>query len=65
VSLLTLVAAGLSFADGKHKVSEDLEALRGGHGGATVDVILPFNQTPTEAHHQKVRAKGGVLNTSA
>src|SRR2546426_1184661 len=62
-ALITLLAAGLSLADGKHKVSKDLDALKGGHNGATVDVIIQFNQTPTDAHHQKVQNKGGVLKT--
>src|SRR5258708_32570450 len=65
LTLITLLAAGLSFADGnKHKLSKDLDALKGGHDGATVDVIIQFNQTPTAAHHQKVQAKGGVLRTN-
>src|SRR6266487_4065980 len=65
LTLITLLAAGLSFADGKkHKLSKDLDALKGGHNGATVDVIIQFNQTPTAAHHQKVQDKGGVLKTS-
>src|SRR6266581_7542843 len=63
LALITLLAAGLSFADGKNKVSKDLDALKGGHNGATVDVIIQFNQTPTDAHHQKVQSKGGVLKT--
>src|SRR5713101_4427049 len=63
LALTTLLAAGLSFADGKHKLSKDLDALKGGHNGATVDVIIQFNQTPTAAHHQKVQSKGGVLKT--
>src|SRR5712692_5109328 len=61
--LITLLAAGLSLADGKHKLSKDLDALKGGHSGATVDVIIQFNQTPTDAHHQKVQNKGGTLKT--
>src|SRR5947207_8297275 len=62
--LITLLAAGLSFADGKkHKLSNDLDALKGSHNGATVDVIIQFNQTPTAAHHQKVQSKDGVLKT--
>src|SRR5437899_4670923 len=63
-ALITLLVAGLSLADGKHKVSTDLDALKGGHNGATVDVIIQFNQTPTAAHHQKVQNKGGVLKTN-
>src|SRR6266571_2934593 len=63
LALMILLAAGLSLADGKHKLSKDLDALKGGHNGATVDVIIQFNQTPTAAHHQKVQNKGGVLKT--
>src|SRR5713101_7511513 len=64
LALITLLAAGLSLADGnKHKLSSDLDALKGGLTGATVDVIIQFNQTPTDAHHQKVQNKGGVLKT--
>src|SRR5712692_5870774 len=63
LTLITLLAAGLAFADGNHKLSKDLDALKGGHNGATVDVIIQFNQTPTAAHHQKVQNKGGVLKT--
>src|SRR5712692_10861237 len=64
LALIILLAAGLSLADGnKHKLSNDLDALKGGHHGATVDVIIQFNQTPTPAHHQKVQNKGGVLKT--
>src|SRR6266852_9983531 len=62
--LITLLVAGLCLADGnKRKLSKDMEALKGGHNGATVDVIIQFNQTPTDAHHQKVQNKGGVLKT--
>jgi len=64
MAVITLLAAGLSLADGKnHKVSSDLDALKGGKHGATVDIIIQFNQTPTPAHHQKVQNKGGVLKT--
>src|SRR6266849_1530934 len=63
LTLITLLAAGLSLADGKHKLSRDLDALKGSHNGASVDVIIQFNQTPTDAHHQKVQNKGGVLKT--
>ncbi len=63
LALITLLAAGLSLADGKHKVSKDLGALKGSNSGGTVDVIIQFNQTPTDAHHQKVQNKGGVLKT--
>ncbi len=63
LTLITLLVAGLCLADGKHKLSKDLDALKGSHSGATVDVIIQFNQTPTDAHHQKVQNKGGVLKT--
>src|SRR3989475_12311474 len=62
--LIMLVVAGLCLADGnKSKLSKDLEAVKGGPSGGTVDVIIQFNQTPTDAHHQKVQNKGGVLKT--
>src|SRR5260370_34815388 len=63
LALITLLVAGLSFADGKHKLSKDLDALKGSDSGATVDVIIQFNQTPTDAHHQRVQSVGGVLKT--
>ena len=64
LALITLLAAGLSFADGKkHKLSKDLDALKGGHNGATVDVIIQFNQKPTDVQHKNVQNKGGVLKT--
>src|SRR5260370_8641235 len=64
LTLITLLAAGSSSADGKkHKLSNDFDAVKSGKNGATVDVIIQFNQTPTSAHHQKVQAKGGTLKT--
>src|SRR6266702_2188023 len=63
LALITLLAAGLCLADGKHRLSKDLDALKGGPNGATVDVIIQFTQTPTDVHHQKVQNKGGVLKT--
>src|SRR5213594_1775086 len=64
LALFVLLAPSLSYADSKqHNLSKDLEALKNGPSGATVDVIIQFNQTPTDAHHQKVRNKGGVLKT--
>src|SRR5260370_16422721 len=60
LALTILLAAGLSLADGKkHKLSKDLDALKGGHDGARIDVIIQFNQTPTAAHHQKVQNNSG------
>src|SRR6267378_5231475 len=62
LALIVMLAAGTSLADGKkHKLSKDLDAVKGGHNGATVDVIIQFNQTPTAAHHLKMQSKGGVL----
>src|SRR5437879_2176199 len=62
--LIMLVVAVLCLADAnKSKLSKDLEAVKGGPSGGTVDVIIQFNQTPTDAHHQKVQDKGGVLKT--
>ncbi len=64
LALVTLLVAGLCLADGKkQKLSNDLNALKGSDNGAMVDVIIQFNQTPTDAHHQKVQDKGGVLKT--
>jgi len=61
LALITLLAAALSFADGKHKLSKDLEELKSGLSGATVDVIIQFKQAPTDAQHGKVEGHGGVL----
>src|SRR5207245_5280194 len=62
LALFILLAAGLSLADGhKREVSQDLEALKSGPSGSTVDVIIQFNQAPTDAQHQRVQDKGGVL----
>src|SRR6266480_2660373 len=64
LALVALLAAALSFADGKkHKLSKDLDALRGSNSGPTVDVIIQFNHAPTDAHHQKVQSKGGLLKS--
>src|SRR6266581_3034378 len=63
LTLTTVLAAGLCLADGKHKVSSDLDALKGGLTGTTVDVIVQYNVPPTDAHHQKVQGMGGVLKT--
>jgi len=64
LALVALLAAALSLADGKkHKLSKDLDALKGSNSGPTVDVIIQFNQAPTDVHHQKVHSKGGVLKS--
>jgi serine protease AprX len=61
--LSALLAAGTSFADSKHKLSKDLQALEGSSHGSTVDVIIQFNEAPTDAQHAKVQARGGVIKT--
>ena len=63
LALLVLMAPGLTFGGQKHKLSKDLEELKGGPEGATVDVIIQFNHAPTDAQHAKVQAKGGLLKT--
>src|SRR5260370_7452078 len=64
LALVTLLTAGTSLADSKKpKFSDDLDTARSGKQGATVDVIIQFNQTPTDAHHQKVQNKGVTLKT--
>src|SRR5260370_1333340 len=61
LTLIALLAAGGSLADGKkHKLSKDLDAVKGGHNGATVDVIIQFNQTPTAAHPEQDYVGGGT-----
>jgi len=65
LALIALLAPGLSLADGKKRgMSDDLDALKGSKHGGTVDVIIQFKQTPTNAHHQKVHNKGGALKTN-
>jgi serine protease AprX len=64
ITLLVFTAPGLGSAQGnKHKLSKDLEDLRGGPHGATVDVIIQYHQAPTEVQHGKVQAQGGLLRT--
>src|SRR6266700_8079830 len=64
LTLIALLATGLCLADGnKHKVSSDLDAIKCNNSGVTVDVIIQFNQTPTDVRHGKVQNKGGVLKT--
>jgi serine protease AprX len=62
-----LLAAGLlllsgvaAFAEHHGKIAADKFPVQ---RDGTVDVIIQFNQTPTDAHHQKVQNKGGVLKT--
>src|SRR5207302_10494082 len=61
---ICLLSVSVTQADGKkHKLSNDHEAFKDGSNGPTVDVIIQFNQVPTDVHHQKVQNKGGVLKT--
>src|SRR5260370_41525374 len=65
LTLITLLAAGVSLADRKkHKLSNDLDAAKGGHNGAKVDGTIQFNHTPTAAQHQKVQSNGGDRRTN-
>jgi serine protease AprX len=60
--VICLLAAAVSLGDGRsHKTSKDLDALKAGSKDATVDVIVQYNQTPTDTQHKKVQDKGGVL----
>ena len=53
--IAAFLLAGLAFA--KHpKVAKDLDDI---DPNTTVSVIVQFKQKATEAHHQKVRNKGG------
>ena len=62
LALITLLAADLSLADGnKHKLSKDLESLKGRGKGATIDVIVQYKVTPTDAQHLRVQGRGGAL----
>ncbi|OLD81854.1 MAG: hypothetical protein AUF67_06390 [Acidobacteria bacterium 13_1_20CM_58_21] len=64
MALVVLLAAALSFAGGKkHKLSKDLDGLKGSNSGSRVDVIIQFNHAPTDGHHQKVQRKGGLLKS--
>ena len=60
LTAVLLLASTLVFA--KHpKIAEDLDAA---DPSSNVDVIVQFRQTPTEAHHQKVRVGGGLHKKS-
>src|SRR5260370_37651731 len=54
LTLITLLAAGLALADGNHKLSKDLDALKRDHNGAAGDGSIQCNQPPTAAQPQKV-----------
>jgi serine protease AprX len=57
--MLLIFTAGFSFAN-PSKISKD---LRGKKSSDSLAVIVQYNQVPSEAHHQKVRNKGGQLKT--
>ena len=61
-NLLTLVLATAGLAFARHpKISADLDGLL---PDKTVDVIIQYKHAPSEAHHQKVRGKGGLHKRS-
>jgi serine protease AprX len=47
-------------SDHFQKISQDLQTL---DPGSSVDVIVQFNQVPTEEHFDRVRARGGNLKS--
>src|SRR5262249_4611192 len=59
---LLLLSSVAAFAQHHGKIAADFGEFPV-HRDGTVDVIIQFNQTPTDAHHQKVQNKGGVLKT--
>ena len=58
---LLLLAASLAFAGPQKHNPKMADELGSVDQNSTVDVIIQYNQVPTEAHHQKVRNKGGAL----
>ena len=60
IAATLLLASTLVFA--KHtKIAKDLDAV---NPFSNVDVIVQFTGKPTEAHHQKVRDRGGKANAT-
>jgi len=55
-----LLASTLVFAQ-HPKIAKDLERA---DPSSMVDVIIQFKHPPTEAHHQKIRSRGGVHKKS-
>ena len=59
---LTLIFAGLAFAQAPHdKVASELQ---NSDPGSNVNVIVQYDQVPTEAHHNLVRTRRGSLKRS-
>src|SRR5713226_5166809 len=63
LALITLLAAGLSFADGKkHKLSKDLDALKGGHYTVPVESLDALANDPDVAYISPDREVSGSLD---
>ena len=60
VFFLSTFLAGALFG-GNGKLAKELESL---DPASNVDVIVQFKQAPTEAHHQKIKQRGGVHKKS-
>ena len=52
-----ILTASLALAGNRLKIAEDLQKT---DRGATVDIIVQFKHAPSEARHQRMRARGGV-----
>jgi serine protease AprX len=59
---LLLLSSVAALAEHHGKIAADFGQFPV-HRDGTVDVIIQFNQTPTDVQHQKVQNKGGVLKT--
>jgi serine protease AprX len=58
LALALTLSGGLLFGQSKSKFSSELQNV---DPQANVDVIVQFDQAPTDAHHQKVLSRGGQL----
>ena len=59
---IAFIFAGAAFSQSPfNKVSSEVQNL---DPNSTVNVIVQFDQVPTEAHHNKVRNRGGKLRRS-
>ena len=54
--VLVLLTYGAAATFAGHKLAKDLESV---DPQSTVDVIIQYKQAPTNAHHAKIRARGG------
>jgi hypothetical protein len=58
-----LIFAGLAFAQHPwKKISSEFDNV---DPRSKINVIVQFDQTPTEAHHNKIRTRGGILRRTA